>query len=72
MYVKILVDGEMKDTFSLQSVYLPDKTHDTQVIESIYALSRKKYTRELKKLSQTRHKTHAPHPQQESFEAPIL
>ena len=46
-YCKLLVKWQVKDPFSLKSVYLPDKNVSPQYIEALYNISRKKYARSL-------------------------
>jgi len=46
-YCKMLVKGQMKDPFSLRSCYLPDVKIDKAYIETLYELSRSKYSRPL-------------------------
>jgi len=43
----MLVKGQMKDPFSLRSCYLPDVKIDKAYIETLYELSRSKYSRPL-------------------------
>ena len=46
-YCKLLVKWQVKDPFSLKSVYLPDKHVSPQYIEALYNISRKRYSRTL-------------------------
>ena len=46
-YCKLLVKGQVKDPFSLKSVYLPDKHVSPEYIEALYNISRKTYSRSL-------------------------
>ena len=46
-YCKLLVKWQVKDPFSLKSVYTPDVDISPKNIEELYDLSRKKYTRSL-------------------------
>lgn len=46
-YCKLLVKWQVKDPFSLKSVYAPDVDISHEKIEELYNLSRKKYTRPL-------------------------
>ena len=46
-YCKLLVKWQVKDPFSLKSIYLPDKHVSPQYIEALYNISRKKYARSL-------------------------
>lgn len=58
-YCKLLVRGQVKDPFSLRSVFTPDVDVAHDYIESIYKISRAKYNRsalEAKKEVQEEHK----------------
>lgn len=58
-YCKLLVKWQVKDPFSLKSVYTPDAKISHDYIESIYKISRSKYNRsviEAKKSVQEEHK----------------
>ena len=46
-YCKMIVKWEVKDPFSIRTLYVPDKQIDTNYIDSIYELSRKRYSRSL-------------------------
>jgi len=46
-YCKLLVKWQVKDPFSLKSVYLPDRHVSPEYIEALYNISRKKYARSL-------------------------
>ena len=46
-YCKLLVKGQVKDPFSVKSLYVPDANISKNHIEDIYNVSRKKYSRSL-------------------------
>lgn len=46
-YCKLLVKGQVKDPFSLKSVYTPDAEVSKDYVENIYNISRAKYNRTL-------------------------
>lgn len=46
-YCKLLVKWEVKDPFSLKSIYVPEKEIEKEYIENLYNESRKKYNRSL-------------------------
>jgi len=46
-YCKTLVHGQVKDPFSLKSLFIPDTKLDQSLCESLYELSRSKYNRSL-------------------------
>jgi len=46
-YCKLLVKGQVKDPFSLKSVYTPDVEVSKDYVENIYNISREKYNRTL-------------------------
>jgi hypothetical protein len=46
-YCKTMVHGQVKDPFSLKSLYIPDKKLEKDFLENLYNLSRKKYSRSL-------------------------
>ncbi len=46
-YCKLLVKWEVKDPFSVRSVYMPDAKVHKDYVEELYQLSRKKYARTL-------------------------
>lgn len=46
-YCKILVQGQVKDPFSLKSCFIPDAKIDKDFIHSLYVTSRAKYARSL-------------------------
>lgn len=47
LYCKMLVKWQVKDPFSLQTVFTPDKIIDKSYIEGLYEASRRKYSRSL-------------------------
>lgn len=58
-YCKLLVRGQVKDPFSLKSVYMPDIKVNREFIAELYDISRKKYSRSLeeaKKAVETKQK----------------
>jgi hypothetical protein len=46
-YCKLLVKWQVKDPFSLKSLYVPDSQVSKDFIEQIYNISRKQYSRSL-------------------------
>ncbi len=46
-YCKLLVDGQVKDPFSLRSVFVPDTDISKDFIDKLYKSSRNKYNRSL-------------------------
>ncbi|MDD3302347.1 MAG: type IV secretion system DNA-binding domain-containing protein [Candidatus Gracilibacteria bacterium] len=46
-YCKTMVKGQVKDPFSLKSLYIPDVKLEKDFLENLYALSRSKYSRSL-------------------------
>lgn len=44
-YCKTLVEGQVKDPFSLRTPFIPDPDNDPRRIESLYNLSRGQYSR---------------------------
>ncbi len=46
-FCKLLVKWEVKDPFSLRSMYMPDAKIDANYIQHLYELSRQKYSRTL-------------------------
>jgi len=44
-YCKLLVKWQVKDPFSLKSIYVPDTNISQNYIEDIYNVSRKRYNR---------------------------
>jgi hypothetical protein len=46
-YCKLLVHWQVKDPFSLKSIYVPDIETPRDYIKTLYKLSRKKYARDL-------------------------
>jgi len=46
-YCKLLVHGQVKDPFSLRSLYVPDSEVPQSYIEELYELSRARYARSL-------------------------
>lgn len=46
-YCKLLVKGQVKDPFSLKSIYVPDTEIPKGFIDKLYDLSRQKYSRSL-------------------------
>nr|MDD3720585.1 type IV secretion system DNA-binding domain-containing protein [Candidatus Gracilibacteria bacterium] len=46
-YCKTMVKGQVKDPFSLKSLYIPDVKIDRNFLEKLYELSRSKYNRSL-------------------------
>jgi len=46
-YCKLLVKGEVKDPFSLRSMYMPDAEINKDYVKHLYELSRAKYSRTL-------------------------
>lgn len=47
LYCKMLVKGQVKDPFSLKTLYIPDAKIDKGYIDELYVLSRQKYSRSL-------------------------
>lgn len=47
LYSKMLVKWQVKDPFSLRTLYIPDAKIDKGYIDELYALSRQKYSRSL-------------------------
>lgn len=47
-YAKMLVRGQVRDPLSIKTRYVPDIQIDPQYIESLYQISRSKYTRSLR------------------------
>ncbi len=52
-YCKLLVNGQVKDPFSLKSLYTPDSEVPKSYIEELYNLSRTKYCRSLLEAKKT-------------------
>jgi len=46
-YCKLLVKWQVKDPFSLKSVYVPDSEASKEYIEELYNISRKSHNRSL-------------------------
>jgi hypothetical protein len=46
-YCKLLVEGQVKDPFSLYSLYVPDVDTPKNYIEDLYNISRARYNRTL-------------------------
>ncbi|MFA5917636.1 MAG: type IV secretion system DNA-binding domain-containing protein [Candidatus Gracilibacteria bacterium] len=46
-YCKLLVKGQVKDPFSLKSIYVPDREVPKDYVQKLYELSRSKYARSL-------------------------
>jgi len=46
-YCKLLVKWQVKDPFSLKSIYVPDSNVSQEFIENVYKISRKRYNRTL-------------------------
>ncbi|MBU1627408.1 hypothetical protein KKB18_08580 [bacterium] len=46
-YCKMLVQGQVKDPFSLKSCYTPDPRINRELITELYKISRAKYSRSL-------------------------
>ncbi len=46
-YCKLLVNGQVKDPFSLRSLYVPDSEVPASYIQELYELSRERYARSL-------------------------
>lgn len=46
-YCKLLVKGQVKDPFSLRSVYTPDAEVSKDYVENVYNISRQKYNHTL-------------------------
>jgi hypothetical protein len=46
-YCKLLVKGEVKDPFSLRSIWMPDAEIKKDYVQHLYDLSRQKYARTL-------------------------
>ena len=44
-YCKLLVKGQIKDPFSLKSIYTPDAHVERDFIAKLYEISREKYCR---------------------------
>lgn len=58
-YCKTMVRGQVKDPFSLKSLYIPDVKLEKDFLEKLYEISRKKYSRSLleaKKAVEVEHK----------------
>lgn len=58
-YCKLLVNGQVKDPFSLRTSYMPDPVVDRDFIKRLYEISREKYSRTLeeakKVVAETQH-----------------
>lgn len=58
-YCKTMVRGQVKDPFSLKSLYIPDVKLEKDFLEKLYEISRSKYSRSLleaKKAVEVEHK----------------
>ena len=52
MYFKMIVKGQVKDPFSLRTLYTPDVNINRELIDELYELSRGKYARTLEEAKQ--------------------
>jgi hypothetical protein len=71
-YCKTMVKWQVKDPFSLISLYVPDKKSEKEVVEKLYELTRKKYWRSLLEAKKAVNKESDVMEKIESFVEPLI
>lgn len=72
MYCKMLVQWQVKDPFSLRTLYTPDADINRELINELYVLSREKYARTLEEAKQVVEKQQEVMEVIEEFAEPLI